>query len=130
MPETYIRFQSPVPGPRGIPLGVFGLTNLLGRSGALNPEQHRAWRAGNDWFDEAYPDPCTTDPTVYDHAVHPGATAWFKATAIHLLARVPPYLEILASHGVACERVESTDPGRVIYEDEVQVVVVPRRRVG
>lgn len=39
--------------------------------------------------------------------------------------RVEGYLEILAAHLVACERVESTDPGRVIYEDADQVVVVP-----
>lgn len=51
--------------------------------------------------------------------------AWFKATAGHLIERVDGYLEILAAHEVACERVESTDPGRVVYEDEVQVVVVP-----
>ncbi|MGW7200073.1 hypothetical protein [Streptomyces chryseus] len=34
-------------------------------------------------------------------------------------------LEILAAHGVVCRRVRSTDPGRVVYEDEHQIVVVP-----
>lgn len=57
--------------------------------------------------------------------MHPRATAWFKDTATHLLDRVPRYVEILDEHGVPCVRVESQNPGRVIYEDDVQIVVVP-----
>ena len=51
--------------------------------------------------------------------------AWFKASAVHLIDRVGDYLEILAAHDVSCERVESTNPGKIIYEDSEQVVVVP-----
>lgn len=63
---------------------------------------------------------------MYDPGVNPGAVAWFKGTATHLLDRIPDYLALLAAHGVPCERLESADPGRVVYEDEHQVVVVPR----
>jgi hypothetical protein len=63
---------------------------------------------------------------VYDPEVNPGAVAWFKTSATHLLDRVPGYLTLLAAHGVRCERLESADPGRIVYEDEHQVVVVPR----
>ncbi len=62
---------------------------------------------------------------MYDPEVNPGAVAWFKASAVHLLDRVPGYLALLAAHQVACERLESADPGRIVYEDEDQVVVVP-----
>lgn len=120
----YIRFQSPHPGKRGVHTGVFGLANGLGRSGALNAEEHATWRAGNDWYDAAYPDPTTSDPSVYDQSINPQATAWFKNTATHLLERIPEYLELLQAHGVECERVDSDAPGRIIYEDEVQIVVV------
>ncbi|SDS79401.1 hypothetical protein [Microlunatus soli] len=122
----FIRFQSPVPGKRGVHTGVFGLMNGLGRSGLLTDAEHRIWRRGNDWFNAAYPDPSAADPDVYSETVNPQATAWFKDTAVHLLARVPPYLEILRSHQVPCLRVESDDPGSVIYEDGVQIVVNPR----
>ncbi|MZG03727.1 hypothetical protein GTW62_15855, partial [Streptomyces sp. SID5614] len=47
--------------------------------------------------------------------------------ATHLLDRIPGYLALLAAHGVPCERLESADPGRVVYEDDVQIVVVPRQ---
>ena len=125
MEPVFVRFQSPTPGRRGVHFGVFGLMNRLGRGGLLTAEEHAAWRAGNAWFDAAYADPCTTDPSVYDETVHPQATAWFKDTAHHLLDRVPPYLAILQAHGVPCDRVEHRDPGAVIYEDDVQIVVVP-----
>ncbi|MFD7515125.1 hypothetical protein ACFV85_10025 [Streptomyces niveus] len=122
----YVRFQSPVRSPRGHFPGVFALANGLARDGRLTPEQWRFWRTNNDWYDAAYPDLTKTDPSVYDHAVNPGAVAWFKSTADELLARVPGYLDLLAAHDVACVRLRSAVvPGRVVYEDSTQVVVVP-----
>lgn len=120
----FIRFQSPALNKRGLHTGIFGLVNGLGRRGELTAAEHQIWRAGNDWFNAAYPDPCTADPTVYDQSLNPNAAAWFKDTATHLLERIPPYLKILDDHDVACIRVESETPGSIIYEDDVQIVVV------
>ncbi|MGW6285127.1 hypothetical protein [Streptomyces sp. NPDC055107] len=123
---TYVRFQSTERSPRGHFPGIFALANGLAGEGRLTEEQRRFWRSANDWYDAAYTDPSRVDPTVYDPGVNPGAVAWFKETATHLLDRIPGYLALLAAHGVPCERLESADPGRVVYEDEHQVVVVPR----
>ena len=125
--EVYIRYQSPMPGPRGVPLGIFALANGLAWSRHLSDQEYAEWRASNDWYNVVCPDPSATDPLAYDRERNPLAAAWFKESATHLLERVTPYLEILGSHGVACVRVEAEDPGRIIYEDDVQVVVVPRR---
>ncbi|WP_205327618.1 hypothetical protein [Glycomyces sp. YM15] len=127
-PVYYVRFQSAHRNQRGYFTGVFGLINTLAKQGKLTDEQESFRRSNNDWYNAAYPDPSTVDPTVYDHEVHAGAAAWFKPSATHLLERVPGYLEILTAHDVECETVRSADPGRVIYEDEVQVVVVPHSR--
>ncbi|MEU5216554.1 hypothetical protein AB0G79_10195 [Streptomyces sp. NPDC020807] len=121
----YVRSQSPHRNARGVFTGVFGLVNNLAREGRLSDEQESFRRSNNSWYDAAYPDPSLVAPHVYDDAVNPGAAAWFKPSATHLLARVPGYLEILTAHGVAYESLRSADPGRIIYEDEVQVVVVP-----
>ncbi|MBQ0997750.1 MULTISPECIES: hypothetical protein [unclassified Streptomyces] len=121
----YLRFQSPHRNDRGRFTGVFGLVNNLAREGRLSEEQEAFRRLNNKWYDAAYTDPSTIDPTVYDDEVNPGAAAWFKPSATHLLARVPGYLEILAAHGVDCQVLRSTDPGQVVYEDDVQIVVVP-----
>lgn len=98
----YVRFQSPHRNSRGHFTGVFGLVNNLAREGRLSDEQETFRRGGNRWYDAAYTDPSTVDPHVYDDEINPGAAAWFKPSATHLLARVSGYLEILSSHGVAC----------------------------
>ncbi|MFC1403983.1 MULTISPECIES: hypothetical protein [Streptacidiphilus] len=104
---------------------MFALANGLGRAGALSEEEHRFWRSGNDWYEANFTNPSTVDPTVYDRVLNPGAEAWFKAMAGEVIDRVNGYLELLAAHGVSCERLESSAPGRVIYEDDDQIVVVP-----
>lgn len=124
-PVVYVRFQGAVPRDGGNFPGVFGLVNGLAREGRLSAAQERFRRTHNDWYDAAYTDPSTVDPTVYDPRVNPGAAAWFKPTAVELIARVDGYLEILAAHGVECRLVRSADPGRVVYEDAHQIVVVP-----
>lgn len=124
---VYVRFQGTTRSPRGHFPGIFALANGLARNGKLNDDQYRFWRAGNDWYDANYPNPSDTDPTVYDRDLNPGAVAWFKATALHLIERVDGYLDLLAEHQVPFERIESVDPGRIIYEDDDQVVVVPWR---
>ncbi|EMD28054.1 hypothetical protein [Amycolatopsis azurea] len=56
--------------------------------------------------------------------MNPGAAAWFKASAHVFIERVDGYLTILEALEVPCETVRSANPGRIIYEDEFQVVVV------
>lgn len=108
-------------------VGIFGLSNGLAKEGVLNDEDYEWWVSANAWYDAAYPDPHAVDPTVYDRALHPYAQAWFKTTANHLLAKVPGYLALLGRYGVRWEELRSADPGMVLYEDDVQVVVDPFR---
>jgi hypothetical protein len=119
----YVRFEAAEPNARGAHIGIFGLANGLARDGHLTPDEWAWWRAGNDWFEAAYTDPATVDPTLFDRSVHPHVTCWFKDTAGHLLARVPGYLDLLDRHGVAWRERRSPDPGPVLYEDDVQVLV-------
>ncbi len=121
----YVRFQSPVPDRLGRFIGVFGLVNSLARQGRLTPEQERFRRENNDWYEANFTDPTDVDPTVYDQELNPGAAAWFKPSARPLIERVAGYLDILAAHGIDCEMIRSSDPGRVIYEDDHQVIAAP-----
>ena len=121
----FVRFQAVQRGQDGLHVGVFGLVNTLAKQGRLTEAQEHFRRENNGWFDANYTNPSDVDAMVYDRNVNAGAVAWFKDSAEHLIARVDGYLDILASHGVSCHRVESEDPGRVIYEDEGQIVVVP-----
>lgn len=121
----YVRFQSPVPDRLGRRIGIFGLVNMLGKRGLLSAEEERFRRTTNAWYDATYVDPMSVDPTVYDPDINPRATTWFVPTAKHLMDPIPGYLAILAAHNLPCERYTSADPGRIIYEDPHQVVVIP-----
>jgi len=121
---SFVRFQSPTRDKRGNFTGVFGLVNNLARAGRLTAEQEAFRRTNNDWYDANFINPAHTDPSVYDAEVNPGAAAWFKASAHVFIERVDGYLTILEALEVPCETVRSANPGRIIYEDEFQVVVV------
>ena len=125
--DQLIRWRGTVPAKRQVRPGVFALVNGLFRAGRLTAEE-AAFRAHhNAWFDRNLTLPTDIDPTVYDHVINPGAVAWFRAGAMHCLRRVPGYLAILDAHGVGWERLDARDAGRVVYEDDLQVVAVPAR---
>jgi hypothetical protein len=124
VPE-FVRFQSAVPNRRGRFPGVFGLANGLGRNGLLTAEDHAWWAAENARGDALYPDPSTVDPACYDRDLNPGARAWFRTTATELIAIAAEYLALLDRYGVRWVELRTTAPGRITYEDDVQVVAVP-----
>ncbi|RSN14936.1 hypothetical protein DMC63_24860 [Streptomyces sp. WAC 05977] len=93
----FVRFQSPTRDERGNFTGVFGLVNGLARAGRLTAEQEAFRRANNDWYAANFTNPASTDPSVYDAEVDPGAAAWFKTTARVFVERVDGYLAILES---------------------------------
>lgn len=122
----FVRYQAPQLNTRGIYVGIFGLANGLARNGKLSDEDYQWWQNANAWYDTAYPDPNLIDPTVYDRTHNLHAQAWFNTSAVHLLARIPDYLNLLDRYGVQWEELRSPSPGHVLYEDDVQVVVNPR----
>ncbi|MBE1499252.1 hypothetical protein H4696_006352 [Amycolatopsis lexingtonensis] len=123
---AYVRFQSAEPTAEGRHPGFFGLINNLSRAGRLTAEQEEFRRTNHAWYESHYTNPATIDPAVYDHAVNPGATAWFKDSAEELVGRAAGYLEILDAHDVRWNKLVSDQaPGRIIYEDDDQIVVVP-----
>lgn len=123
----FVRYQATEVNRHGNRVGIFALANSLARGGELSSRDYQWWRAANEWYDAAYPDPSSTDPGVYDHGVNPHAQAWFKTTAGDLLARIPGYLDLLNRYGVPYEELQSSSPGRILYEDDVQIVVDPYR---
>ncbi len=122
----YIRFEAAEASASGRRPGVFALANWLAGEDRLTPAEWQWWRENNDWMDVAYPDPATVDPSLFDRTIHPMTSCWFKVSAAHLIDRVAGYLDLLDAHGVAWIERRSDDPGTVLYEDDVQVVVEPR----
>ncbi|WP_164479120.1 hypothetical protein [Nakamurella antarctica] len=126
----YIRFESPTANSHGAHIGIFALTNGLARSGRLSANEWSWWRSNNDWFNAAYPDAATVDPTLFDRTKNPIVTCWFKDTATHLLDQIDGYLQLHQRHEISCIRRQAPNPGRVLYDDDVQVVVAPLSRIS
>lgn len=51
------------------------------------------------------------------------AVAWFKDDAVKPVGRMWDVVALLREHGFDVRLLRSANPGRVVYEDEVQVVV-------
>ncbi len=119
----FVRFQAKHPRPSGRYPGVFALANALAKEGRLSPEQWALWRGTMDWLNATYPDPWSAMPSLADRTKYPHTFCWFKASAADALERMPVFLTLLDAHGIEWVELRIEDPGIVVYEDDVQVVV-------
>ena len=121
----FIRYQSAVPNRRGSFPGVFALANGLRDEGVLTEVDAYWLRAANDHANAAYVDPTSVDPDCYNRATNPGARSWFKSNATTLLDMTAEYLGLLDRYHVPWVELRTRTPGRLVYEDAVQIVAVP-----
>lgn len=119
----FVRYRSVEANTRGLKVGIFALTNGLLSDGVLTPAEVEWVRENNYWYENNYIDPAKVDQRVFDRLINPGTECWFKSDAHHLLIRIEGYLQLLDRHGIGWEKVESKKPGRIVYEDDVQIVV-------
>jgi hypothetical protein len=125
MEPKFVRYEASIPNGRGRHPGIFALANGLANDGRLNGQDWASWRSANDQIDAAYADPSAVDSAIYDGAINPSAQSWFKCTATHLLIGVGFYTDLLSRYDVGWQILYSNDPGRILYEDDVQIVVAP-----
>ena len=123
MTLPFVRYCGLEPNARGVQPGIFALANGLAADGVLGADEHAWWRASNDWCNAAYPTP---PRRAYDRVTNPGAVAWFRTRAPeYIFHRIDGYLRLLDRHSVGWERIETDAPGRIVYEDDVQVIACP-----
>lgn len=66
-------------------------------------------------------------PGLADEMINPGARSWFTESAVDLIELTRTYLRLLDRHDVPWFELRTSRPGRVTYEDDVQLVAVPLR---
>lgn len=121
----FIRYQSAVPNRNGRFPGVFAMANGLRNEGHLSEADKRWLEIANATATESYTDPTTVVADCYDVELSPGARSWFKAESSQLLEMTSGYLDLLDRYGVLWMALRTSSPGRLVYEDAVQVVAVP-----
>ncbi len=76
------------------------------------------------WFNENVSCP----PFSTDNRLWEGA-CWFKPNAKEAIAKVWEIVTLLKEHDVPVRMLRSSMPGRCLYEDEFQIVVVERKKL-
>lgn len=123
--REFVRHQSIVPNRSGRFPGVFALVNGLSKAALLTPEDAGWVRSSNQRANAAYADPTSSVADCYDPIVNPGARSWFRSSARDLLGLTRGYLDLLDRYEVRWVELRTSTPGRITYEDDVQVVAIP-----
>ena len=117
------RFQTKYVGRTGAPVGVLVAVDHLRRTGRLLEKEITCYAVADAWFQENLP-----NPPFYADGNSIGAITWFRESADSMTARLDPLLAILDAKKVAWERLSTSDPGRIVYQDLWQVGVLPAFR--
>ena len=76
------------------------------------------------WFDENL-DASKVQSSESNHYTKPHAISWFKSSATEHINKMREYAQILEAHDVSVIQLNTERPGKVVYEDEYQMEIVP-----
>jgi hypothetical protein len=98
--------------------GIITEARFLRDRGELTTDEEGRLEDLYDWFNENVPvPPFDTQPFPRD------AVAWFRDDAGGPITKMWDIVALLRDHGVEVQLLRSVNPGRVVYEDRVQVLV-------
>lgn len=121
--RTYVRFVAPtVDSDSHQEEGVFSAAYRLRDSGSLQEYEVAEIRSQLTWFENHLP-----QPNSFSRASQKRGISWFKADAKECMSRIWSIIAILNEHDIPIKKLTSTQPGFVVYEDEVQIVAEPFR---
>ncbi len=106
----------------GYKSGILVAAHTLRDEGDLTVAEHNELRLAIKWFNEHLP-----HPKVLHNTEHRRAISWFKPAATQFIQKMWQLKELLDQHDHYVEVLRTTDPGIIVYEDEVQVIAKPRK---
>jgi len=98
--------------------GLITEAKLLRDQGALTVDEEELLQSTYDWFNAHLPCPPYESVGWSREAV-----SWFKDSALAPIHRMRTLAALLESHDLLVRVLRSKNPGKVLYEDEYQVVV-------
>ncbi|KAF1706968.1 hypothetical protein CSC73_14230 [Pseudoxanthomonas sacheonensis] len=100
--------------------GILVAAHELRDGGDLTVDEHSDLRTVLSWFNEYL-----LVPAMLGIKEHRRAISWFKPAASEAIRRMWHLKELLDLHGVHVEVLHTSDPGKVVYEDDWQVIAKP-----
>jgi hypothetical protein len=104
--------------------GVFHEIDELYYQGLLDKHEEERLRKLRAWLNKNLPVPPFSKSDWPDCAV-----CWFKDSATEMIAQVWELVVLLREHGQPVRMLRSRNPGKVLFEDDYQVVVVEWREL-
>ena len=101
--------------------GVITAARLLRDRGELHSYESERLEEIFDWFNAHLPCP-PFGQKLQSGEWTPDAVAWFRPEAKRPVGCMWDIVAILREHGVAVRMVTSERPGKIVYEDDYQVV--------
>ena len=119
MPHV-LRFQTSLRDPdSGRPLGLFRAAGRIEERDRLPPSAKDWLREQLEWFNENLIVP-HLDPDLWR------AQFWFRDSASDCLNRIWDVVWLLRAFEIAVERLKTTEPGEIVYRDDIQIAAIRR----
>ena len=104
--------------------GIITEARLLSERGQLTTYQRASLEDAYAWLNAHLPVPPFSTSNW-----GPKAISWFKDTAEPPINKMWAIVALLKDHGVAVRFLRSKNPGKVLYEDDFQIVVREWKRL-
>jgi hypothetical protein len=104
--------------------GIIAEARLLRDKGALNQDQMSRLEEAYAWFNATLPVPPFSSGNWPRDAV-----TWFRDDAGEAIKKMWEIASLLKEHGVPVRMLRSANPGKILYQDSYQIVVVEWRRI-
>ena len=98
--------------------GIVTEARFLRDDGRLTNDERVRLEASYEWLNEHVPVPPFSARRWPRDVV-----SWFKGDAVEPIARMWDLVAILRDHDVSTRMLRSRNPGKILYEDDLQVVV-------
>ncbi len=104
--------------------GVFAAMGDLKRSQKMSAEEIAWYEYTANWFNTNLIYPTCFDPPVAD-SIKFRAKSWFLISANDFISKSKEVASLLTKYGIAVTELRSDNPGKIVYQDVFQIVVLP-----
>ena len=120
-PPLYLRFSAgPIDPGSNHQQGVFHASRLLHEPDRLTEAGRDALATSLTWFNKNLIAPNLNEPR---------AIFWFRSDAAKCLSKIWECIRLLREGEISVRMLRCTDPGLIVYRDDLQIAAVPQRRV-